>query len=116
MSNACLGFWKGHLYCQRSCTVYFLFNFRGKSYTDKDSHETDYLGISDLTSSCWCANGTDQQMLRLAFIRQFPSRYWPSLLLLLPHLRYHLEKTKIKGHSHTGTLDRLEMTFFRDQF
>ena len=46
-------------------------------------------------------------MLSLAFIRQFLGRYWPSLLLLLRHLRYQLEKTEINGHSHTGTLDRL---------
>ena len=51
MSNTCLGCWEGHLYRQRSCSVKFLLNFRGKSYTDKDSHGTDCLGISDLTSS-----------------------------------------------------------------
>ena len=54
-------------------------------------------------------------MLSLASIRQFLGRYWPSLLLLLRHLRYQLEKTEINGHSHTGTLDRLEKTFFRGQ-
>ena len=54
-------------------------------------------------------------MLSLAFIRQFISRYWPSLLLLFPHLRYQLQKTEINGHSHTGTFDQLEKTFFRGQ-
>ena len=50
-------------------------------------------------------------MLSLAFNRQFLSHYWPSLLFLLLHLRYQLEKTEINGHSHTGTLDWLEKRF-----